>query len=103
MANYTIKTLTRLNLTVAGTPQTIVGSATKVTRIWLTGDPANTGNMYVFENGKAREDGIVIDAGQTVELSLYQDSQDIDTMDLSLLRFDGDTTDEDLRVSYLET
>lgn len=100
MATYTFNTLTQLNLTLAGTPQTIVGSSTLVTRAYFSADDANTGKVYIFKSGKALADGIPIAPGETFELSIYQDSQDIDTFDLADLRFDGDTTGNDLGVSY---
>ncbi len=103
MATYTFVTIATLNLASAGTPQIILGSSTLVTRAWLQADSANTGSTFVFQNGLVAADGIELIPGERFELSIYQDSQDIDKLDLSLLRFDGDTTGNDLRVSYLTT
>lgn len=103
MATYSFVTIAALNLTLAGTPQVIVGTATFVTRVWFQADAANTGTISIFENGNVAADGIVLDPGQIFELSIYQDSQDIDKLDLNTLRFDGATTGNDLRVSYVTT
>lgn len=103
MATYTFVTIATLNLTAAGTPQTIVGSATLVTRAWFQADSGNTGSIFILQAGLVAADGVELVPGERFELSIYQDSQDIDKLDISLLRFDGDTTNDDLRVSYLTT
>lgn len=102
MPQYNFKSLTRLNLTAAGTPQVVSGSSIKAAKVWFQADLGNTTNINIFEAGQAITDGVELIPGQVLEVSASQDGRDIDFIDLTDFEFDGGTTNDDLRVSYLE-
>lgn len=91
------KQLSPINLTSAGTPQRISSSQVLAEAALITAVSTNSGSIYIGDSNVAANNAIVLTAGQSVEISSSGDY-----FDLRDIYIDGSSTNDDVKVSYLQ-
>jgi hypothetical protein len=96
-------TLAALNLDSAGTAQQLSSTSIHVESIIITAATGNTGIIYIGDSNVASNRfALELDAGiaGTIDAPLAKGGSDF--IDLAEVYFDGDTTGDDINVSYLQ-
>lgn len=99
---FKIQTLASINLTAAGTAQQLTSTLTKAEVVNITAKVGNTGNIYIGDsNVSSTRYFAYLDAGESVSIEA-QAAGYSGTFDLSEIYIDGDTTNDDVLVGYIE-
>ncbi len=99
-----IQDIAQLNLTVAGTRQAVSAVALNVESAIFTAAPGNTGYVYIGSaNVSSTRFVKALAAGESWSMAVNVSNQaDSSFIDLSLVNWDGTTTNNKLNVGYMQ-
>lgn len=101
-ASIRVRTLANVNLTLAGTAQQVSTTPIYCASVIIQAHEDNTNDIFVGDSNVAVGRGFRLDAGESITFGNTDVRGTTQEVDLSQIYFDGDTTNEDIRVTYLQ-